>query len=152
MKTAQEIVRSIQVQPQFKKLQQYQCIEKILAVFLPSLHRFFEFGYIKNKTLFFVLNHNAGKQEFDNNIKMIKDVLNHAKPQECLGVEFHDMKAFVTYKARKKTSSVAVENNTAPMYKERAKGEFTYEFFRDERLISIAQEIQKIIKKNQNDT
>jgi hypothetical protein len=152
MKTAQEIVRSIQVQPQFKKLQHYQCIEKILAVFLPSLHRFFEFGYIKNKTLFFVLNHNAGKQEFDNNIKMIKDVLNHAKPQECFGVEFNDMKAFVTYKARKKTITSDAKTTTAPVYEERSLGEFSYEQFSDTRLVNIAQEIQNIIKKNRNDT
>ncbi len=145
MKTAQDIVKSLQIQPQFKKLQNYQCIDKVLSMFLPSLHRFVEFGYIKNGVLFFVLNHNAGKQEFDNSIKMIKDVLNHAKPRECLGVEFEDIRVFVTHK-QKKRSSKKVKIFTSACYKERSNGMFDVDVFGDERLRNVAKEIRDIIK------
>jgi hypothetical protein len=61
-----------------------------------------KFAYIKNETLYFVLNHPAGKQEFDNNIESIKSALNFHMPQECEHSSFEDIKAFVTHTPQKK--------------------------------------------------
>ena len=143
MKKAHDILSSLQNQPQFKKLHNVRCIERILSVFLPSVQRFVEFGYIKNGTLFVVLNHNAGKQEFDNNIKMIKDLLKSVKIEECEGVEFTQIKAFVTNRPRRKKESRRV---TVPFYEERSHGEFDIELIKDEELRNIAKEIREIIK------
>ncbi len=148
MKNAKDIVKSIQLQPQFEKLHNFRCIERILSMFLPALRRFVDFCYIKNDTLFIVLNHNAGKQEFDNSIKMIKDVLKTHNPQECEGVGIKDIKTFVTHKPRRRnTLQTKALSQTVPHYKERAKGEFDTERIKDESLRSIVEEIRSIIQK-----
>ncbi len=143
MKKAHDILSSLQNQPQFKKLRNVRCIERILSVFLPSVQRFIGLGYIKNATLFVVLNHNAGKQEFDNNIKMIKDLLKSIQLPECEGVHFSQIKAFVTNRPRKR---YRVKKETVPFYKERSHGEFDIEMIEDEELRYIAEEIREIIK------
>ncbi len=144
MKTAKDIVRSLQVQPQFQKLQHYSCIRKILSMFLQSTQRFVDFCYIKNATLFIVLTHNAGKQEFDNNIKMIKDVLNHMIPEECKEVEIRDIKAFVTHKQRKRKGEI--EHVRVPFYKERADGNFFLKEFQNQEIKELFMSIREIIK------
>ena len=143
MKKAHDILSSLQNQPQFQKLHNVRCIERILSVFLPTVQRFIEFGYIKNGTLFVVLNHNAGKQEFDNNIKMIKDLLKSVKIEECEGVEFSQIKAFVTNRPRRKKEP---RRATVPFYEERSHGEFDIDLIKDEELRKIAKEIREIIK------
>jgi len=145
MKKAYDILSSLQNQPQFQKLHSVRCIERILSVFLPSVQRFVEFGYIKNSTLFVVLNHNAGKQEFDNNIKMIKDLLKSVKIKECDGVHFSQIKAFVTNRPRCKRES---RKETVPFYEERSNGEFDINLIQNKELRNIAKEIQEIIKKH----
>ena len=146
MKKAQEILSSLQTQPRFKKLHTIACIKRLLSLFLPTLQRFVEFGYIKNDTLFIVLNHSAGKQEFDNSIKMIKSVLKEVKIEECEGVHFGEIRAFVTNKPRR--SRKKVNKETVPFYKERSRGEFRIDFFKDEKLKKIALEIREIVQKN----
>ena len=143
MKKAHDILSSLQNQPQFKKLHNVRCIERILSVFLPTVQRFIEFGYIKNGTLFVVLNHNAGKQEFDNNIKMIKDLLKSVKIEECEGVHFSQIKAFVTNRPRRQKEP---RKETVPFYEERSHGEFDIDLITDEELRNIAKEIREIIK------
>ncbi len=147
MKKAQEIISSLQSQPQFRKLRSSRCIEKVLSMFLPTVRRFVEFGYIKNGTLFVVLNHGAGKQEFDNSIKMIKDVLKSVSIEECSDVHFSDIKAFVTHKPRRRRKE-AIQTGTIPMYEERSKGEFDTTIIHDEELRAVAEEIKEIIKRH----
>ena len=147
MKNAKDIIQSIQNQPQFQKLQTYTCIKTILGMFLPSLHRFIAFSYIKNETLFIVLNHNGGKQEFDNNIKMIKEVLKYKKPQECSGEVIRDIKTFLTHKPRKKAQA-HMQVESIPYYKERSSGNFDISTFSDEKLQNVAKAIREIIKSN----
>ncbi len=142
MKKASDVISFLQSEPRFKKLQNVRCIEKIVDAFLPTTRRFVEFGYIKNKTLFLVLSHNAGKQELDNNIKMIKEVLNSIVIQECQGVEFNEIRSFVTNKPRKKNQK---KRSSVPFYEERADGEFRIDMFKDEKLKSLALEIKKIV-------
>jgi len=143
MKKASDIVKSIQLQPQFKKLQNFTCISKILSMFMPTLHRFIEFSYMKNSTLFIVLNHSAGKQEFDNNIDSIKSALKFVKPKECQETPIEDIKAFVTHTPLKK---VEFTPNKMYHYKERAKGEFDISVVHDKKLQGVLKTIQNIIK------
>ena len=148
MKKAKHIIESIQLQPQFKKLKDFACIKKVLNMFIPSLHKFILFSYIRNKTIYIVLNHNAAKQEFDNNIKMIKEVLNDIKPQECNDYDNLNIVTFVSYKVKKNINLKKTPIITVPTYKERSKGKFDTNIFKDERLLNSANEIKNIIKAN----
>ena len=144
MKKASDIIQSIQLQPQFKKLQDFKCIDKILSSILPTSHKFIVYGFIKNDILFIVVNHNIGKIEIDNNIKTIKDILKLKTPDECLGTNLKDIKTLVTNKPIKKLK--LDKKDTTSYYHERAKGEFDVDIFKDEKLKKIALEIKKIIK------
>ncbi|MEA3371886.1 MAG: hypothetical protein U9Q40_11155, partial [Campylobacterota bacterium] len=79
-----------------------------------------KFSYIKNDTLFFVLNHPAGKQEFDNNIQNIKSALKFHSPEECSETLIRDIKAFVTHSPKK---AQVFTKPTELKYKERATGD-----------------------------
>ena len=142
MKNATQIITSLQNKPQFSKLSKFKCITRIQSMFMPSFSRFVKFSYFKNNTLFFVLNHNAGKQEFDNNIQNIKSALNFFTPEECRDICIDEIKAFVTHtpiaKAQKKMIKVQ-------RYKERATGEVEVTIH-DEKLNTLVRSIQQIIK------
>ena len=142
MKNAAQILNSIQNKPQFSKLNRYKCIKKIESMFMPIFQRFVQFTYIKNDTLFFVLNHNAGKQEFDNSIQNIKKALKLYAPQECEELAIKDIKAFITH-------TPAHEEKTAPQkvqkYRERSDGDFAIDI-KDPRLSALVLNIQNIIK------
>ena len=147
MKNASQIINSLQNRPQFSRLSKYSCIKKISSIFTPALQKMIKFGYFKGNTLFFVLNHPAAKQEFDNNIQTIKNALNFYMPEECMDNHIDDIKAFVTHTPPKKPSKTTI---TQVRYKERAKGDFKINI-KDERLNRLVQSIQKIIKEK-NDT
>lgn len=142
MKNASQILNSIQSKPQFSKLNRYKCIKKIESMFMPTFQRFVQFTYIKNETLFFVLNHNAGKQEFDNSIENIKKALNLYAPAECEELVIKDIKAFITHSLGTKEEKPLQK---VQKYKERSSGDFTIDI-KDTRLNSLVQSIQKIIK------
>ena len=142
MKNATQIITALQNKPQFSKLKKYKCINKIQSMFMPSFTRFVKFAYIQNNTLFFVLNHNAGKQEFDNNLQSIKSVLKFHTPTECEESPILDIKAFVTHTPTKKAQPVVIKKQ---YYKERASGEAEVKIH-DERLNKLVTSIQNIIK------
>ena len=142
MKNASQIIKSIQNKPQFSKLSKYKCIKKIQSIFTPALQKMIKFAYIKNDTLFFVLNHPAGKQEFDNNIQSIKSALNFVRPPECSETVINDIKAFVTHTPKKKQQISVKEERR---YQERASGDFTINI-QDEKLNKLVKSIREIIK------
>jgi len=144
MKNATQIITSLQNKPQFSKLSKYKCIGRIQSMFLPSFTRFVKFTYFQNHTLFFVLNHNAGKQEFDKAVQNIKSALNFYTPDECEGIKIEDIKAFVTHSPRKETQNKQIEKR---YYKERASGDLKITI-KDEKLNQLVRSIQNIIKKN----
>jgi len=143
MKNASQIITSIQNRPQFSKLSRYKCINKIQSIFTLPLQKMIKFAYFKNDTLFFVLNHPAGKQEFDNNIQNIKSALNFHMPDECSDTLIKDIKAFVTHKPKKAPTKTKIVKQTYP---ERATGNFTIDI-KDKKLNSLVKSIQDIIKK-----
>lgn len=145
MKNASQIINSIQSRPQFSKLIYYKCIKIVQSMFTPPIQKMINFAYIKNRTLFFVFNHPVGKQEFDNNIQSIKSALKFYMPTECKECDdnlFDDIKAFVTHTPK----GLKEELKDVPQtYKERSNGNFDIDI-KDEKLNSLAKEIQKIIK------
>jgi hypothetical protein len=147
MKNATQIITTLQNKPQFSKLKKFKCIDKIKSMFMPSFTRFVKFAYIQNNTLFFVLNHNAGKQEFNNNVQNIKSALHFYTPEECQDDDIKDIKAFVTHSPTKKTE---VKKIARQYYKERGSGEVEVHIH-DERLNTLVRSIQNIIKAK-NDT
>ena len=142
MKNASQIINLIQSKPQFSKLGRYRCIKKVQSLFIPALQKMIKFAYFKNNTLFFVLNHPAAKQEFDNNIQNIKSALNFINPEECQGILTSDIKAFVSHTPDKKVTKFKVVKQ---FYKERATGDIVVEI-KDEKLNALAQSIQDMIK------
>jgi len=144
MKNASQIINLIQSKPQFSKLNRYRCIKKVQSAFIPALQKMVKFAYFKNNTLFFVLNHPAGKQEFDNNIQNIKSALNFLKPIECDGILIDDIKAFVSHTPNKTLTQRVIKKQ---IYKERATGELKVDI-KDEKLNELVSSIQEIIKLN----
>jgi len=142
MKNANQIISTLQNKPQFSKLLKFKCINKIQSMFMPTFTRFVKFTYFQNNTLFFVLNHNAGKQEFDNNIQNIKSALNFYTPDECKGIIVEDIKAFVTHSPLKKQNKEKVVKITYP---ERATGKLEISI-KDTKLNALVKSIQDIIK------
>ena len=142
MKNASQIINSIQNKPQFSKLSSFKCANRIKSLFSLPLQKMIKFSYIKNSTLFFVLNHPAGKQEFDNSIKSIKSALNFYMPDECEGNLFKDIRAFVTHTPQKEIKPFLIKKQ---FYKERAKGDFSINI-EDDKLNSLVKSIQDIIK------
>ena len=145
MKNARDIINSLQNRPQFSKLSRFGCIDVIRHSFSAPLQKMIKFAYIKNNTLFFVLNHPGAKQEFDNNIQSIKSALKFVKPKECQEADIKDIKAFVTHTPMKNEDTQKLNSTTAQHYKERASGNFTITT-KDEKLASIFKSIQNIIK------
>jgi len=149
MKNSSDILNSLQNKPQFSKLSHYKCIHKIQSIFNAPLQKMIKFAYIKNNTLFFVLNHPGAKQEFDNNIQSIKSALKFHTPVECSDETIKDIKAFVSH-----SPSLHVNTEQKPQtilsYKERATGNFEIPIH-DEKLKKLILSIQNIIKEK-NDT
>lgn len=118
-------------------------------MFTPPIQNMINFAYIKNKTLFFVFNHPIGKQEFDNNIQSIKSALKFYMPTECKECDenlFDDIKAFVTHAPK---SQNVKTKDIIGTYQERSNGDFNIDI-KDEKLNSLAKEIQKIIKETRS--
>ncbi len=143
MKSACDIINSIQNRPQFSKLSRFKCIETIRLSFSAPLQKMIKFAYIKNDTLFFVLNHPGAKQEFDNNIQSIKSALKYIQPKECEGFTINDIKAFVTHTPLHK--STQEKQNEPQNYPERATGAFEITT-EDANLRELLESIQNIIK------
>ncbi len=151
MKSSSDILNSLQNKPQFSKLSQYKCIHKIQSAFSTPLQKMIKFAYIKNKTLFFVLNHPGAKQEFDNNIQSIKSALKFHTPAECIDETITDIKAFVSHTPSLHVSTVELLTpKKIVSYKERAKGDFEIPVH-DEKLKELILSIRNIIKEK-NDT
>ena len=145
MKNSTDIIKNLQNQPQFSKLSHFSCIKKIQSLFNAPLQKMVKFAYIKNQTLFFVLNHPGAKQEFDNNIQSIKSALKFVTPDECKEFIINDIKAFVTHTPTFKQTPQTMKNETAPSYIERASGNLEVTIS-DERLNQLVKSIFNIIK------
>ena len=79
MKTAKDIISHLIHKPQNSKIIQKSCIDKLVSCLPPHLANAVMFTYIKNNTLFFVLNHPGLKMEFNYKHNLIKSLLKKLK-------------------------------------------------------------------------
>ena len=145
MKKSKDIIAHLINQPSFKKIVTQECIQNVMKILPPGVLIRIRFGYIKNQTLFFVLNHPGAKFEFDNIIKSIKKLL-----IECINycdtqAKVTDVKAFVTNKPQIQESSQ--ESSHIPTFQERAHATFANPFA-DPKMYALLEEIKAIIEKN----
>ncbi|HIP59476.1 MAG TPA: hypothetical protein EYH01_03500 [Campylobacterales bacterium] len=121
MKTAKEIISHFTGKPQNSQIVKTACIDKLISCLPPHLANAVMFTYIKNRTLFFVLNHPGLKMEFNYKHNLIKSLLNKIKDIDlkCKILEVDEIKSFVSNKIPKpKTEKIEFT------YKERSSGEF----------------------------
>jgi hypothetical protein len=146
MKSSEKIIAHITGKPLFRKIGQKRCFEKLISLLPPQLSRAVMFTYVKNKTLFFVLNHPGLKMEFNYKITLIKSLLKKIKDidPDCQNIDVTDIKAFVTNKIN---FDPPPPPETKFTYKERATGRF-YNFATDPKLKQLFQEIKEEIRKN----
>jgi len=151
MKNASQIITSIQYKPQYHKLLEHKCINKLKSALLLSVQNYIKYGYIKNNKLFFVMSATLNKLDVNNNINTIKMILNSPmileseKFLECLDFQIDDVVFYVDHKP-KQNITLHPTNTSKSTYKERATGSLHVEM-KDEKLQELALEISKLIKK-----
>ncbi len=105
MKTVNQIISHIISKPQFKKITQKKCFDKVVKLLPPHLKNAVLFTYTKNQTLFFVLNHPGLKMEFHYKVNFLKTLLKQVKTIDpsCHDMQdISDIKFFVSNKPREK--------------------------------------------------
>ncbi|MCH9812413.1 MAG: hypothetical protein K0U47_00525 [Epsilonproteobacteria bacterium] len=147
MKTSKEIISHLINKPQHSQITQKQCIDKLISLLPPTLGRAIMFTYIKNRTLFFVLNHPGLKMEFNYKHNLIKSLLNKIKDIDlnCQKLEIDKINSFVSNKVTPKPT--LYKKTDTLRYKERASGEFDNLASTDE-LKALFEQIKIEIKKN----
>ncbi len=144
MKTSKEIISHIINKPQNSQIIKTECINKLISFLPPHLANAIMFTYIKNRTLFFALNHPGLKMEFNYKHNLIKSLLNKLKDIDlkCKIIEIDEIKTFVSNKIEAKAPKISTI-----IYKERANGEFQ-NLATDTELNKLFEEIRKMIKNN----
>ncbi len=146
MKNSKKIIAHIVKKPYFHKIGEKKCFAKLITLLPPQLQKAVMFTYVKNRTLFFVLNHPGMKMEFNYKITLIKSLLKKIKDidENCKDVQITEVKAFVSNKITHAPPPEVITNFT---YKERATGRF-YNFATDARLKALFQQIKEDIRNN----
>ena len=107
MKSVNQIISHIISKPQYKKIAQKKCFDKVVKLLPPHLKNAVLFTYTKNQTLFFVLNHPGLKMEFHYKVTFLKTLLKQIKSIDpnCHDMQdISDIKFFVSNKPRAKKS------------------------------------------------
>lgn len=143
MKNATHILASLQQQPQFSKLAQFECIRRIRELFPPRLQALIRYGYIHNGILYFVLAHPGARQEFDLIIASIKVPLKQYSPPECKETPITDIRAYVKH-LPPEPSETMKKHPTDLTYAERAHGHFLNPIDNDD-LHQTVERIRKLI-------
>ena len=100
MKDSNSIISHLIKQPSLKKYEQIHCYDRLLALLPKSFTSMIRFIYVKNETLFFVLNHPSAKMEFNYKRNLIKSPLKEFSlhfPNSGLE-HIQEIKSFVTNK------------------------------------------------------
>jgi len=143
MKTVKNIISHIISKPQYKKISQKRCFDKVVKLLPPHLQSAVLFTYVKNQTLFFVLNHPGLKMEFHYKVNLIKSLLKQIKSIDplCKNMQdIKDIKAFVSNKPRIKT-----EPKKKLYYKELSSANFKI-LTKNKKLTTLFQKIKDTIK------
>lgn len=153
MKNASQIITTLQNQPQYRRILQHKCVQKLTSVLLPAIQKSIRYGYIKESKLHFVTAATLDKYDRDNIINTIKTILNAKMIQmsqnliECVDLDIEDVVVRVDH--RPANSFIPFSTNAhLHYYAERSSGAFELEMS-DPKLRSLAQEIQNIIRVKQ---
>ena len=122
MKSVNQIISHIISKPQYKKIAQKKCFDKVVKLLPPHLKNAVLFTYTKNKVLFFVLNHPGLKMEFHYKVSFLKNLLKQVKSLDpnCHDMQdISDIKFFVSNKPNKREKP-----QKKFIYKELSSGEF----------------------------
>ena len=76
MKNVSQILSTLQHKPQFSKLLESKCINRLKSSLLPSIQNNIKYEYIRKNTLTFVLTTRLNKLDINNIINTIKIILN----------------------------------------------------------------------------
>ena len=148
MKNSAQVLSHLVNQPQYKKLEQQQCINTIKGLFPPHLQNLVLFAYVKHKVLYFVFSHPGAKQEFNIIISSIKTPLKLYPPPQCQELKFEDIAAYVSHKPIKKESTET--RKTVSDYEELSTGDFVNNV-NDPKLHKIIEDIRKSIQDKSHD-
>lgn len=143
MKDAQSLILHFKGIPHNQKLNEQARFEQIKKLLPPRLSNAVLFMYIKNKILFFALNHPGMQMEFNYNLQSIKSILSKARELDPTFPEINDAKCFVSHKVKHKFEEQK-PSPSEPHYKEHAEGNFE-NFAHDEEIREQFEEIKKII-------
>ncbi len=140
MKNIQTILSHIKFSPEFKKINTQQSLTLLINSLPQHLKNGVKFAYTKNMILFFVLKHPVFKNEFKNNISLIKALLKDLKIANIEKIDF-----FVTHTIEKRKQKQKIIYQT---YDERSYGIFQNNI-KDEKLHNKFEKIRKLIKEQQ---
>lgn len=126
-----------------KKVEFFSCINKIKKLLPPPLANGIKSAYIKNNTLFFLLENKTLEFEANYKLNSLTQLLKEfcAFDPECKELIFSKIKAYSKAEAPK------IQPKTTFMEKERANGEFVNNF-KNEELRAKLEKIREEIRKN----
>jgi len=152
MKNASQIITTIQYKPQYKRILQHKCVQKLRSVMLPAIQKNIKYGYIKDSKLHFVISSTLNKYDQDNIINTIKMILNGNMIKkndnlfECIDTNIEDVIVRVDHKPVTNYKPYTTRAHII-QYFEQASGTIKIDI-KDEKLHQLAQDIQNIIKEN----
>ena len=138
MKKMNEILCHLKNNPEFRKINTQETIQRFIEILPLKLKKGIKFAYIKRQTLYFVLTHPVYKMEFEYNKSLINTLL---KKAQIANVE--ELKFFVTNKIERKI----VKKEVSEHFNERSYGIFENSI-KNEKLHDKVEEIRKIIKES----
>ncbi len=144
MKNSKYIINHLINKPQNSKILQKMCFEKLKSLLPPRLTKSILFMYIKNSTLFFVLNHPGMKMEFDYKNNLIKNLLKKIKDFDtsCADIEIDEVKTFISNKIAPSNT----HSKPPRRYKEKSDASFDI-LSKNQDIKEIFQKIKEEIKK-----
>ncbi|RAX54053.1 hypothetical protein CCY99_05060 [Helicobacter sp. 16-1353] len=158
MKNIQSIISNITKQSQFKPLNRFKIINKLIATLPYNLRKSALYSSIKGEMLLIAFNHPTSVSEFNNyKQKIMLDILEQLKilyKDTKYFDEIKDIKTIKAYLPRNILNNFDMpgmenitENAMIEYYKERANGSFYIS--KDSPFYNHFKEIQSIIKNNQ---
>ena len=138
MKKMNEILCHLKNNPEFRKINTQETIQRFINILPLKLKKGIKFAYVKRQILYFVLTHPVYKMEFEYNKSLINTLL---KKAQIANVE--ELKFFVTNKIERKVKKEEKNDH----FNERSYGIFENPI-KNEKLHNKVEEIRKIIKES----
>ncbi|PLY04999.1 MAG: hypothetical protein C0625_13215 [Arcobacter sp.] len=138
MKKMNEILCHLKNNPEFRKINTQETIQRFINILPLKLKKGIKFAYVKRQILYFVLTHPVYKMEFEYNKSLINTLL---KKAQIANVE--ELNFFVTNKIERKVKKEEKNDH----FDERSYGIFENPI-KNQKLHNKVEEIRKIIKES----